>query len=78
MKLLISLLIILATHPVHGEVKWTFDDVKLGSNTEIDTTSIGSQSPEQTNKGHTPNSNIEPLSLSEKKEDSPPVIFKNC
>ena len=69
MKLLIFLLMILATNPVNGEVKWTFDDVKIGSNTEIDTTSLELQSPEQINRGHTPNSNIEPLSLFEKKEE---------
>ncbi len=69
MKLLISLLMILATHPVNGEVKWTFDKVKIGPTTEINSTSLGLQSPEQINRGHTPNSNIEPLSLSEKKEE---------
>lgn len=68
MNLLISLLMILAIHPVYGDVKWTFDNVKIGPNTEVDTTSLGLQSPEQINRGHTPNSNIEPLSLSEKKE----------
>ena len=60
---------ILATHPVNGEVKWTFDNVKIGPNTEIGTTSLGLQSPEKINRGHTPNSNIEPLNLSEKKEE---------
>ena len=69
MKLLIFLLMILATNPVNGEVKWTFDDVKIGSNTEIDTTSLELQSPEQINRGLSPNSNIEPLSLFEKKKN---------
>ena len=60
MKLLISLLIlILATHPVNGEVKWTFDKVKIGPTTEINSTSLGLQSPEQINMSRTPKS-IEP------------------
>ena len=59
---------ILAIHPVYGEVKWTFDNVKIAPNTEVDTTSLGLESPEQINRGLSPNSNIEPLSLSEQKE----------
>ena len=60
---------ILAAHPVYGEVKWTFDNVKIAPNTEVDTTSLELESPEQINRGLSPNSNIEPLSLSEQKEN---------
>lgn len=60
---------ILATYPVYGEVNWTFDNVQIRPNTEIDTTSLVLQSPEQINRDYTPDTNIEPLNLSEKEKE---------